>query len=95
MLLKGEGSRGFDSLPSHSSPFHSETVMSADVLREYINRTPFHLVTVFLPSGKTVTIGNPEFAMFSETGRTLLVFQGERLFIIDVATAEAAETASD
>ena len=69
--------------------------MSSDILRECLRRVPFHPVTLFLPRGKNVTIHNPEFAMFSESGRTLLCFQGERLLIIDVATTEAAETAAD
>ncbi len=66
--------------------------MSSDTLRDHVHRTPFHPVTLFLPSGKTVTIDNPEFAMFNETGRTLAVFQGERLLLIDTATVEAVET---
>ena len=69
--------------------------MSTDALRDYINRVPFHPVTLFLPSGKTVTISNPELTMFNETGRTLVLAQGERIILIDVATAEAAETAAD
>ena len=69
--------------------------MSSDTLRDQIHRTPFHPVTLFLPSGKSITISNPEFAMFNETGRTLAVFQGERLLLIDVATVEAVETVAD
>lgn len=69
--------------------------MSSETLRDQIHRTPFQPVTLFLPSGKAVTIDNPEFAMFNETGRTLAVFQGERLVLIDVATVEAAETVAD
>lgn len=69
--------------------------MSSETLREHIHRIPFHPVTLFLPSGKTVTIENPGFAMFNETGRTLAVFQGERLLLIDTATVEAAETVAD
>ena len=72
-----------------------DRTMSTDTLRHYLERVPFHPVTLFLPSGKTVTINNPEFALFNETGRTLVFFEGERLTIIDVATAEAAETAAD
>ena len=56
---------------------------------------PFQAMTLFLPSGKRVTVSNPEFAMFTETGRTLAVFQGERLLLIDVATVEAVETAAE
>lgn len=67
--------------------------MSTDTLREYLHRVPFHPITVFMPSGRAVTITNPELAMFNESGRVLGVFQGERLILIDVATAEAAETA--
>ena len=69
--------------------------MSSDTLREQLGRTPFHPVTLFLPSGKTVTISNRELAMFTETGRTLIVAQGERLILIDVATVEAVETAAE
>ena len=69
--------------------------MSYDSLREQIYRTPFHPVTLHLPSEKSVVIGNPELAMFNETGRTLVVAQGERIFLIDVATVEAVETAAD
>ncbi len=66
--------------------------MSSDALREILNRVPFHPVTVFMPSGKTVAITNPELAMFNETGRVLIVTQGERFILVDVATAEAVET---
>ncbi len=69
--------------------------MSTDTLRQQIRRTPFHPVTLLLPSGKAVTIDNPEFAMFNETGRTLAVWQGESLLFIDVATVEAMETLAD
>ena len=67
--------------------------MSTDILREYLYRVPYHPVTLHLPSGRSVTIDNPETTLFSETGRTLVVLKGEQLFIVDVATAEAAETA--
>lgn len=69
--------------------------MSSDSLRDQLQRIPFHPVTLFLPSGKSVIVSNPEFAMFNETGRTLAVFQGERLLLIDVATVEAVETVAD
>lgn len=68
--------------------------MSSDTLREELRRVPFEPVTLFLPSGKTLTINNPELAMFSETGRILVVAQGERFIHIDVATVEAIETAA-
>lgn len=67
--------------------------MSSDTLREHLHRVPFYPITLFMPSGRTITITNPEFAMFNENGRVLGVFQGERLVLIDVATAEALETA--
>ena len=69
--------------------------MSSDTLRDQIHRIPFHPVTLFLPSGKSITVSNPEFAMFNETGRTLAVFQGEKLLLIEVATVEAVETVAD
>lgn len=69
--------------------------MSSDALREYIHRTPFHPVTLLLPSGRKVTVGNPELTMFNETGRTLIVAEGERVILIDVATVEAIETEAD
>ena len=69
--------------------------MSSDTLREQIHRTPFHPLMLLLPSGKTITISNPELTMFTETGRTLLVSQGERVISIEVATVEAMDTAED
>ena len=69
--------------------------MSSDVLREQLHHAPFQPVTLFLPSGKTITISNLELAMLSETGRTLIVAQGEKFIFVDVATAEAMETAAD
>ena len=69
--------------------------MSSDILREQLHRTPFYPVTLLLPSGKSYTVSNPELAMFSETGRTLIVTQGEIFIFIDVATVEALETAAD
>ena len=69
--------------------------MSSETLRDQIRRTPFHPVTLLLPSGQTVTIGDPDFAMLTETGRTLLVARGERVIYIDVATVEAMETVAD
>ena len=67
--------------------------MSTDTLCEYLHRVPFHPIDLFLPSGRVVTITNPGLAMFNESGRVLGVFQGERLILVDVATAEANETA--
>ena len=67
--------------------------MSTDILRVPLHRLPYYPVTLHLPSGRSVTIDNPETTLFSETGRTLIVLRGEQLFIVDVATAEAAETA--
>lgn len=69
--------------------------MSSDTLREYLLRTPFHPVTLMLPSGRAVTVNNPELFMFSETGRTLIVTEGEKFIFIDVATVEAMETLAD
>ena len=69
--------------------------MSSDTLREHLHCTPFRPLTLFLPSGKHVTVSNPEFVMFTETGRTLAVFQGERLVLVDVATVEAVETVAE
>ena len=69
--------------------------MSSDTLREHLNRTPFRPVTLFLPSGKTVVVNNSELFMFTETGRTLLVSEGEKVTLIDVATVEAVETAAE
>ena len=68
--------------------------MSSDSLREQIYRTPFHPVTLRLPSGREITVDNPELTMFNETGRTLIVAQGERIILIDVATVESVETAA-
>ena len=67
----------------------------ADRLREQLYRTPFRPVTLHLPSGKALAIGNPGLAMFNETGRTLIVGQGEHVFLIDVTTVEAVETAAE
>ena len=69
--------------------------MSSETLREQLHRTPFYPMTLLLPSGKRVRISNPEFAMFTETGRTLAVFEGERLLLVDVATVEAVETVAE
>ena len=66
--------------------------MSSDALREYHERDPFQPVTLFLPSGKTRVIKNPELYMFSETGRTIILTEGDRVFLVDVATIEAVET---
>ena len=66
--------------------------MGSDTLREYLERDPFQPVTLFLPSGKTHVIKNPELYMFSETGRTIFLTEGDRVFLVDVATVEAAET---
>ena len=43
--------------------------MSSGSLREQLYRTPFQPVTLFLPSGRSVTVSNPEFAMFNGSGR--------------------------
>ena len=69
--------------------------MSSDTLREYINRMPFHPISLFLPSGRVITVSNPELTLFSETGRTLIVTEGDKFIFIDVATVEAAETLAD
>ncbi len=69
--------------------------MSIDSLREQIHRTPFRPLTLRQPSGREITIDNPELTMFNETGRTLIVAQGERLILIEVATVESVETAAD
>ena len=69
--------------------------MSSDTLREQLHRTPFRPLTLLLPSGKNVTVRNPELAMFTETGRTLIVAEGERVLFIDVATVGAIETAAE
>ena len=68
--------------------------MSSDTLREQLQRHPFQPVTLMLPSGKSVTIKNPELYIFSETGRTLIVTEGDRFIFVDVATIEAFETAA-
>ena len=67
--------------------------MSTDTLREYLHRAPFHPINLILPSVRTVTITNPELALFNESGRVFGVSQGERLVLVDVANAEAIKTA--
>ncbi len=69
--------------------------MSSDSLREQLHRTPFHPLTLMLPSGRKVTVSNPELTMFNETGRTLIIAEGERIILIAVATVEALETTTD
>ena len=69
--------------------------MSIDSLRQQIYRTPFHPVTLRLPSGREIVVDNPELAMFNETGRTLIVAQGEKIILIEVATVETMETMAD
>ena len=69
--------------------------MSIDILRERMHRNPFRPFVLLLPSGKTVTVDNPELAMCTETGRTLLVSKGDGVIYIDVATVEAMETMAD
>ncbi|MBV9658348.1 MAG: hypothetical protein JO295_09590 [Verrucomicrobia bacterium] len=69
--------------------------MSSETLREQLQRHPFHPVTLLLPSGKTVVVKNPELYIFSETGRTLIVTEGERFIFVDVATVEAIETTGE
>lgn len=69
--------------------------MSIDTLKEYLYREPFRPVVLTLPSGREIRLTNPELAMFSETGRTLIVTEGERVILVDVATAESADTTMD
>lgn len=69
--------------------------MSTDTLREYFHREPFRPIMLTLPSGRQIHLKNPELAMFTETGRTLIVTEGERVILVDVATAEAADTLAE
>ena len=69
--------------------------MSIDSLREQIHRTPFHPLTLRQPSGREIVIDNPELTMFNETGRTLVVAQGERIILIDVSTVESVDAAAE
>ena len=69
--------------------------MSSDTLREELNRASFRPVTLFLPSGRTFTIRNPELYMFTETGRTLIVTEGDKVIYIDVTTVESIERLAD
>ena len=69
--------------------------MSTATLKEYLYREPFRPVVLTLPSGREVRLRNPELTMFTETGRTLIVTEGERVTLVDVATAEAADTLAD
>lgn len=69
--------------------------MSSDTLREYLYRIPFRPMVLTLPSGRQVHLKNPELTMFSETGRTLIVTEGEKVILVDVSTAEAADTTMD
>ena len=68
--------------------------MSSDALRKELSRVPFAPPILFLPSGKALTISNPELTLFSETGRTLVVAQRDRFVHVDVATVEAIGTAA-
>ncbi len=69
--------------------------MSSDVLHEELRRVPFTPVTSILPSGRTLTISNPGLTMSRETGRTLVIAQGEIFIHVDVATVEAIKTMVD
>lgn len=69
--------------------------MSTDTLREYLYREPFRPIVLTLPSGREVRLTNPELAMFTESGRTLIVTEGERVTLVDIATAESADTLAD
>ena len=69
--------------------------MSTDTLREYLHREPFRPIVLTLPSGREVRLTNPELTMFTETGRTLIVTEGERVILVNVATAESADTLAD
>lgn len=66
--------------------------MSSDTLRDQLGRDPFLPVILRLPSGWTVTVKNPELYFFTETGRTLIITEGDRFTMVDVPTIEALES---
>ena len=68
--------------------------MDREAIIEHLEREPFAPFALRLPSGRELEITNPELVMFNESGRTLIVAQGERVIIINVATVEMLDTAA-
>ena len=66
--------------------------MSTDTLREYLYREPFHSVVLTLPSGREIRVRDPGSATFSENGQTLIVTEGARVILVDVAAVESVDT---
>ena len=60
--------------------------MSADELRDLLNAVPFRPFTVYPESQKAFRITDPEFALLTPNGRTLVVSQqlNDTLEVLDV-----------
>lgn len=58
--------------------------MTVANIEEALNRTPFAPFELHLDNGRTVPVKHPDFLMFSENRRTVIVTEGERFIIADV-----------
>jgi len=58
--------------------------MSVPNIEEALGRTPFTPFDLHLDNGRTVHVRHPDFLMFSENRRTVIVTEGERFIIADV-----------
>jgi hypothetical protein len=53
-------------------------------IEDALNKTPFAPFDIHIDSGKTVHVRHPDFLLFSESKKTVVIVEGERLHIVDV-----------
>ena len=73
--------------------------MHADEIRILLKATPFKPFTVYMPSEKSFLVPHPEFALLTQTGRTLVISYSDKeaVEILDVpliARVEVQQTSA-
>ena len=58
--------------------------MTAANIEEVLHRTPFAPFELQLDNGRTLHVKHPDFLMFTESKRTVIVTEGERFIIADL-----------
>lgn len=53
-------------------------------IEDALNKTPFSPFDIHVDKGRIIHVRHPDFLLFSESKRTVVIVDGERFHIIDV-----------
>ncbi|MEO6182107.1 MAG: hypothetical protein ABIP71_03190 [Verrucomicrobiota bacterium] len=58
--------------------------MKVEMLHDMIHRAPFKPIELELDNGKKIPVKHPDFIFFPQSKKTVVITEGEHLYIVEV-----------